>query len=649
MSPPAPRPFQNQQSQGQGAGLQQGDVNMNNSPPPNNFNNSNSVDTTAAAANPASPSRGGFLQVKVKTGAPVNEAVNFPFMGRGRDAQQQLHQQQLQHQQPLTHNIMPRSSSHPMMMNIDVHNSTANEPMAISNQMWMYPPMGDVDVGNNEPLPFNVENSPPSAADGIQMFEDMLFNVNEGNRTKRGWVNQRSYSEPTLSILADVFNTIDASDFNENIHLGLESTPTVDGWASPPPPPVFDKVAPSYNDRNGNGGGMQQHPSRKRSSSEPFVITDILNELQEFEPQNMFDGRLAGGSSNGASRTFRSATAPPEWGEFEEEINRKAKRGNSFTLGQVMLNGQHEFDDNFLFGQTPSTSATTFLTSSATSSSAHQPGSNTPALNDFTLALCAVQETQTNLRTLQPLIMQLGNLAAIEEISIASKLTASSSQFILTSDLPNVYACLNDAWERIMKLEDLLSMSAASATYQEESQQQSQGHNNLSELQMMLTHGSGVPSPGGGMANYPSPMVTPTQPPLPPFQPNPVVNHCAPIPPTYGAFAQFALAATNKNDPVRNANSTSESGMPSTLENVPILVKTMTPLPKANISPCNTTALATSATPSLTSIPSIGKNDGDLKDLPPPSNTDPDIIMKRLQALMERTQMSQKRLQVSTM
>lgn len=628
-------------------------MNMNNSSPPNNFNNSNSVVAAAAAANPTSPGRGGFVQVKVKTGAPVNEAVNFPFMGRVRDAQQQLHQQQqqLQHQQPLTHNnIMPRSSSHPMMMNIDVHDSTANEPMATSNQMWMNPPIGDVDVGvgNNEPLSFNVENPAPPAADGIQMFEDMLFNVNEGKRIKRGWANQRSYSEPTLSILADVFDTIDASDFNENIHLGLESTPTVDGWASPPPPPVFDKVAPSNNDRNRNGGGMQQHSSRKRSSSEPFMITDIFNELQEFEPQNMFDGRLAGDSSN--NRTFRSATAPPEWGEFEEEIERKAKRGNSFTMGQVMLNGQHEFDDNFLFGQTPSTSATSFLTSSATSSPAHQAGSNTPALNDFTLALCAVQETQTNLRTLQPLIMQLGNLAAMEEISIASKLTASSSQYILTSDLPNVYACLNDAWERIKKLEDLLSMSAAAKLQQEpQQQQQPQGHNNLSELQMMLTHGStGVPSPGGVMSNYPSSMVTLTPSPRPLFQPNPI-NHGAPIPPTTGAFAPSALAATNKTDPIGNAKSTSDAGVPSKLKNTPILVKTMTPLPKANISPCNTTALATSATPSLPSIPSIGKNDGDLKDLPPPSNTDPDIIMKRLQALMERTQMSQKRLQVSTM
>ena len=585
----------------------------------NGLRPNNNYTTMVATSNSDSPGRegnvvvggrGSFLHVRsaiqVKTGASVNESVNSPFMGqRGTDVAQQ--------QQHINNNTMSmrRSSSHPSMfstsMNVDDSNNT--EPTASTDRIWANSMM-DMDDGG-EPLIFNFDTA---------ASPDFL---NEGKGINRVRGNQRSHSEPALSLLADVFDAIDA-DFNENIQMGgLESA--VDGWTSPSPP-MFD-VPPT----------RIMQPSRKRSSSEPFVISDVLDDLRNLEPDNLFDDRGGGSNNNSATHTVRSATAPPEWGDLDELCTRKAKRGSSFSMGQVLYNHEQQprqSIDYLLFGQTP-------FTDTNPSSPTEQAG-NAPMLNDFTLALFAVQETQTNLRTLQPMIMQLGNLAAMEEISIASKLTASSSQYILANDLPSVYSCLNGAWERIKKLEDLISMSAAMGRQQQEPQQQQSqgGHNDLSELQMMLTHGgTGALSPGGGgggVASHASPMAALTThcPPLPPLQP---------IPNNNDIFAKFVLATAHENEIAgQESRSASELGMvSSTSRDEPIMVNMMSPKRTSK------SKLCTSLTQSLTSLPSSGKN-VDVQDLPPPSNTDPEIIMKRLQALMERTQMSQKRLQVSS-
>ena len=549
--------------------------------------------------------------IQVRTGSSVNESGNFP------SARQQQQQQQQQH---LKHNLT-RSSSHPLMTKTVMDVDDPNKPMVSSDLKWMNAMMDDLD-DNDEPLSFNFDR--PGLREDIPLLEDLLFDVNEGKKTSTNRGNQRSHSEPTLSLLADVFDTID-NDFNQSMHVGLEA---LDGWASPSPP-LFDNAAPPKNSNAGMdhafGINFGMRPSRKRSSSEPFMMSDFMNDFKDLEPDSRVDDCT--GHSNGV---FRSATAPPEWGGFEEECERSAKRGSSFSMGQVVtsLEQYQHADGNFSFGHTPSTSSTS--TMSANLPFAQQAG-NTPILNDFTLALFAVQETQTTLRTLQPRIMQLENLAAMEEISIASKLTASSSQYILASDIPNVYACLNGAWEKIKKLEDLFR--AIPVGHQ---QQPSQGQN-LSELQMMLTHGSSEASSSGAMTNYSSPMGNPFPlcAPLPPLEPTGV---------THDPFSQFVLAAAHENE--RVGQPTSEAVMPFTPSGKPIIVNTFSPLPMQECKEINTKAEAPSTNSSPSSLPSPAKT-ADLKDLPPPSNTDPGIIMKRLQALMERTQMSQKRLQVS--
>lgn len=555
--------------------------------------------------------------IQVRTGSSVNESVNFPYA-----RQQQQHQQQHNLKRNLT-----RSTSHPLMTNTVMDIDVSNKPMVFSDRTWMNAMMDEI----GEPLSFNFDR--PALREEIPLMDDLLFDVNEGKKTStnRGWGKQRSHSEPTLSLVADVFDTID-NDFNESIPVGLEGA--LDGWASPSPP-LFDNAAPPKNSNSGMdhaiGINFGMRPSRKRSSSEPFMISDFMNDFKDLEPDGVFDDRTD--HSNGVTRTFRSATAPPEWGEFEEECKRRAKRGSSFNMDQVVtsLEQYQHADDNFFFGQTPSTSSTS--TMSANPTLAQQAG-NTPILNDFTLALFAVQETQTNLRTLQPMIMQLGNLVAMEEISIASKLTASSSQYILASDIPNVYACLNSAWEKIKKLEYLLRAPVEHLQDQQQPQRQGQ---NLSALHMMLTHGSSEASSSGAMTSYSSPMGNPSPhhcAPLPPLQPNGVRND---------QLSPFVVAAVQENERVEQTKSITEAVMPLTPSDEPIMVKTCSsqPIPMSKEIDSKTEA---SSTPSPTSLFSPGKT-GDLKDLPPPSNTDPEIIMKRLQALMERTQMSQKRLQ----
>ena len=178
--------------------------------------------------------------------------------------------------------------------------------------------------------------------------------------------------------------------------------------------------------------------------------------------------------------------------------------------------------------------------------------------------------------------------------------------------------------------------------------QQPQEHT-VSELQMMLTQdGNGVPSSGamanhpsvmanhsGVMANHPSPMGTITSHSLPPHQT---------FYSTIDAFAHDVHAASEKVGVGRITN-TSDSVMSST-SNEQMMVNTMPPLPLPANNQFNSESVDV-AIPALSPFPLPVKND-DVGGLPPPSSSDPEIIMKRLQALMERTQMSQKRLQVST-
>ena len=86
----------------------------------------------------------------------------------------------------------------------------------------------------------------------------------------------------------------------------------------------------------------------------------------------------------------------------------------------------------------------------------NQTSGNTP--NDATVfVLNAVKATQNQLHTLHPLVLKSGDTTAMEEIAHAFKITASASQYVLSSDLPNAVAVLSKAQSTIEVLWNRLS------------------------------------------------------------------------------------------------------------------------------------------------------------------------------------------------
>jgi len=266
---------------------------------------------------------------------------------------------------------------------------------------------------------------------------------------------------------------------------------------------------------------------------------------------------------------------------------------------------------------------------------------------DLTLVLSAVKETQSNLRTLQPMVMQLGDPAAMEEIAKAFKLTASSSQFVLTSDLPSAYSALNDAWANIKKLENQLASVG---------QHQGQAHQQLQQQTCLNMTSNINPTvfQGAGMMGQ---ML------LPQAAQNQVL--CGGMSSGDGALTNSNLGIGTVNAPpqVHSIIQSNNTYIPtaqakkkkegSTKSGAVAMAIKPTGGPKLMVdgskikSPPLTSKSKSKSSNKKPSPPSSPPPEKvvDLKDLPPQSKDDPEVMMKRLEGLMERTQMSQKQLQ----
>jgi hypothetical protein len=166
--------------------------------------------------------------------------------------------------------------------------------------------------------------------------------------------------------------------------------------------------------------------------------------------------------------------------------------------------------------------------------------------NEYINMVAAIKETQMNLQTLHPIVAQQQDRQGIENFAKALELTATCTQFVLTSQFQTAQSLLNQAWLHIKIIENRLA------------------------------------SPG-------------------------------PVGP---------LSASLANDPSSEPLSDCPSGplrLPTQKAKVRKKKKPQKPLEKEVVP--------------------------ELMELPPPSKDDPDIIMTRLNALMERTLMSQKQLQ----
>jgi len=245
---------------------------------------------------------------------------------------------------------------------------------------------------------------------------------------------------------------------------------------------------------------------------------------------------------------------------------------------------------------------------------------------DLNLVLSAVKETQTNLRTLQTLVMQQGDASTMEDLAAAFKITASSSQFVLASDLPSAYSTLNDAWEKIKNLEDRLAQAQ---------ELQSRGRplsnnmgNNYSSFQ--------------GMAIFPQRALQDQV-----YGPvDPIKNEEIPQPVGMSNPLQNVLLSNNTYIPVQGKKKKRETRSSSDYEPITPVSgrKPMADVQRLRAPPL-TPKGKSKASKKESPPPSPEVKVVELEDLPPQDKDNPEVIMSRLKGLMGRTQMSQKRLQ----
>jgi len=222
---------------------------------------------------------------------------------------------------------------------------------------------------------------------------------------------------------------------------------------------------------------------------------------------------------------------------------------------------------------------------------------------DVTLVLSAVEEAQNNLWTLQPIVMQLGDQLALDEITNALKMATASLQCIVSSDLPSAYAKLNEVWSSIKKIENRLVVNGPM-------QQQQIAETSVGQLLM----GTG-----------------PILPTVPPTVPNP-------HPPQDGN-----PPALKSNNIIHKSKVHSNNTTPTS---VPKPVLTVSPKVSSKVSALRKNTMPKkSVPPKKKPVPAKKEPAPKLEDLPEQDKNNPDIIMNRLQALMLRTKESQERLE----
>ena len=259
---------------------------------------------------------------------------------------------------------------------------------------------------------------------------------------------------------------------------------------------------------------------------------------------------------------------------------------------------------------------------------------------DLNLILMAVKETQTNLQTLGPMILQLGDSVANEELSNAFQTASSSTQFILASDLPRAYEKLNEVWKSVRKLEDRLKSRTIQQQQQPQPQQQPQQqqqqpqhqhqhqqhhqhqqqhhqHQQQQQQQHQQQHHQQQQQQNMNQV-MPSPQSS---------DENQIAKR--PAPPMAQPTQSEKKSVSAQNNPTKLIHSSA---------------------PKPNVSkPSNiktTDNVETTRRRSTKSrSPSPPHEAGNLQSLPPQSQNDADVIMARLHVLMKRTKMSQKKLE----
>jgi hypothetical protein len=200
--------------------------------------------------------------------------------------------------------------------------------------------------------------------------------------------------------------------------------------------------------------------------------------------------------------------------------------------------------------------------------------------------LKAVKSTQNQLQTLHPLVMKSGNTPALEEVASAFRTAAAASQFVLSGDLPTAVAELSKAQTTIEILWSMISSGNLSGNKSEEV---------AGNIQSNMVSGNGM------------------------------------------VHSDSGAQSRNMNCVQRDSDSVCSGRSSLTGISVPSRSPSPPMMPKVPDFDCRSVMSNKSSRSNKSII--------DLKDLPPQDSSNPDTIMVRLKALMERTQQSQKDLQ----
>jgi hypothetical protein len=232
--------------------------------------------------------------------------------------------------------------------------------------------------------------------------------------------------------------------------------------------------------------------------------------------------------------------------------------------------------------------------------------------NDLSFLISAVKEAQTNLRTLKPLVIQTGDSMAILDITKAFMNTVSSSQFVLESDPSNAYLALNAAWTIIKNLEDHFMHRPSQLEQQHKHQLVRFQGGGMSE-HMILS-----PTDLNGVAILEDPLVTGI--------PNSLQDTILSSNNTIAPFDQ------GRNEKEKKATKYCiVSGIDQQLSERVVLASGQKLMVDIKAKPTKA---------------KTKEQFSRLEDLPPPTQNNPEILMKRLKILMDRTQASQTKIQV---
>ncbi|EED95461.1 predicted protein [Thalassiosira pseudonana CCMP1335] len=218
--------------------------------------------------------------------------------------------------------------------------------------------------------------------------------------------------------------------------------------------------------------GVYTRMKPKRRRSAPLLSADFMGDI--FDDDNNDGGENSGGP-NDLFDMFSSASCGGGRGssntesDFHHDGNNAMGNDRNVAMGMMNMlfgaqggknagamnmNGVEMNSINAMINslETGASGNGKFMNSGGGNQQSFGTNRNDP----LSFVLNAVKETQNKLRSLHPMVIQSGDAQSMEDIAKAFEIAASSSQFVLSSDLTNATAALNEAEGKIERLQQRL-------------------------------------------------------------------------------------------------------------------------------------------------------------------------------------------------